>query len=47
MPQIAREIQKSGFLIRETQEYVAIRFRYTGGSKSKNAVKEGDYGKPK
>jgi hypothetical protein len=46
MPQIAREIQKSGFLIRETQEYVAIRFRYAG-SKSKNAVKAGDYGKPK
>jgi uncharacterized protein YbaP (TraB family) len=27
MPEIAREIQKSGFRLSDTQEYVAIRFR--------------------
>jgi hypothetical protein len=46
MPQIAREIQKSGFRMDETQEYVAIRFRFFG-NKSKPLGKKGDYGKPK
>jgi hypothetical protein len=31
MPVIAKEIQKSGFRLEETREYVAIRFRYAGG----------------
>jgi hypothetical protein len=30
MPEIAREIQKSGFRLQETHEYVAIRFRSAG-----------------
>jgi len=46
MPEIAREIQKSGFRMDETQEYVAIRFRFAG-NKSKSAGKEGDYGERK
>jgi hypothetical protein len=35
MPEIANEIQKSGFRVVETHEYVAIRFR-SGGNKSKS-----------
>jgi hypothetical protein len=46
MPEIAKEIQKSGFRLDETQEYVAIRFR-SAGDKSKSAGKGGDSGKPK
>ncbi len=36
MPEIAQEIQKAGFRVDETQDYVAIRFRATG-NKSKGA----------
>ena len=43
MPEIAKEIQKSGFRLDETQEYVAIRFR-SAGNKSKSAGKGGAYG---
>jgi hypothetical protein len=39
MPEIAKEIQKSGFRLEETQEYVAIRFHGVGN--------EGTDGKPK
>jgi hypothetical protein len=46
MPGIAREIQKSGFRLEETQEYMVIRFR-SAGDKSKSAGNEGAYGKPK
>lgn len=35
MPQIAREIQKSGFHLNETQEYVVIRFGSAGNGKPK------------
>ena len=44
--QIAKEIQKSGFRLDQTQEYVAIQFRSVG-NKSESARKERDYGKPK
>src|SRR5262249_23800932 len=30
MPEIAKEIQKSGFRLEQTQEYTAIRFRSAG-----------------
>ncbi len=40
MPEIARGIQKAGFRLDETREYVAIRFR-SFGKKSKSAEKEG------
>lgn len=46
MPEIAQEIQKAGFRVDETQEYVAIRFRATG-SQSKVAENSGDVEKPK
>jgi len=46
MPEIAQEIQKAGFRVEETQEYVAIRFRATG-NKSKVAENSGDAEKPK
>lgn len=46
MPEIAKEIQKSGFRLDETREYVAIRFR-SAGNKSKGAAKGGGSGKPK
>lgn len=46
MPEIAREIQKSGFRVDETREYVAIRFR-SAGNKSKGAAQGGDAEKPK
>ena len=46
MPEIAREIHKSGFRMVETQEYVAIRFR-SAGNTIKSAGKGGDSGKPK
>jgi len=36
MPEIAEEIQKSGFRLSETQEYMAIRFR-SGGKRGKSA----------
>ena len=42
-PELAKEIQKSGFRLDETQEYVAIRFR-SAGNKSKSAGKGGAYG---
>jgi len=41
MPGIAKEIQKSGFRLTETRQYVVIRFR-SGGNKSKTAGKESD-----
>ena len=46
MPGIAKEIQKAGFRLEETKEYVVIRFRSVG-DKSKSAGNEGAYGKPK
>jgi hypothetical protein len=46
MPGIAKEIQKAGFRLEETKEYVVIRFR-SAGDKSKSAGNEGAYGKPK
>ena len=46
MPEIAQEIQKAGFRVDETQEYVAIRFR-AAGNKSKVAESGGDSEKPK
>jgi hypothetical protein len=46
MPGIAEEIQKSGFRLAETQDYMVIRFR-PAGSKAKSARKTGDYGRPK
>ena len=46
MPEIAREIQKSGFHLEETHEYTALRFRSVG-TKSKNAGKENDAGESK
>jgi len=46
MPQIAKEIQKSGFRLDETREYVAIRFG-SAGNKSNSLGKRGDSGKPK
>jgi hypothetical protein len=46
MPEIAREIKKSGFRLEETREYVAISFRSVG-NKSKGAGKENDAGEPK
>jgi hypothetical protein len=41
MPGIAKEIQKSGFRVSETQEFVAIRFG-SDGSKSKSVRREAD-----
>jgi hypothetical protein len=38
MPEIAREIQRSGFRLEKTREHVAIRFR-SGGNKGKGARK--------
>ena len=46
MPEIAREIQKSGFRLSETRDYQAIRFASLG-KKSKSAGKGRDFGKPK
>ncbi|HXT42464.1 MAG TPA: hypothetical protein VN887_20825 [Candidatus Angelobacter sp.] len=46
MPEIAREIQKSGFRLQETREYTALRFRSVG-NKSRNAGTENDTGEPK
>ncbi len=46
MPEIAREIQKAGFRLDETQEYVAIRFR-SADKKIKRAAAGADSGKPK
>ena len=45
MPEIAREIQKSGFHLEDAQEYVAIRFRSVANM-SKRAGKERNSGKP-
>ncbi|HEY5909090.1 MAG TPA: hypothetical protein VJA21_00645 [Verrucomicrobiae bacterium] len=41
MPEIAEEIQKSGFRLKETRDYVVIRFR-SGGDKSRSAEKQSD-----
>ena len=46
MPELAREIQKAGFRMNETQEYVAIRFG-SAGHQSHGAGKPGDSGKPR
>ena len=46
MPGIAREIQKSGFRVDETRNYVAIRFR-SAGKKIKSGRKESDREAPK
>jgi hypothetical protein len=46
MPEIAREIQKAGFRLDETQEYVAIRFG-SGGNKMERAGNGGESGKSK
>ena len=46
MPEIAREIQKSGFRVDETRNYVAIRFR-SAGKKIKSGRKESDREAPK
>jgi hypothetical protein len=46
MPGIAAEIQKAGFRLDETQEYVVIRFR-SAGKQTKRTGKERDQGKPK
>ncbi len=45
MPEIASEIQKSGFRLDDTREYVAIRFG-SAGHPTKGARKAGDGGKP-
>ena len=45
MPGIAAEIQKAGFRLDETQEYVVIRFR-SAGNRTKDGRKAGDTGKP-
>src|SRR2546426_4183436 len=45
MPEIGKEIQRSGFRVERTEEHVAIRFR-SGGNKGKGARKEADYGRP-
>lgn len=39
MPEISNEIQKSGFRLEETREYVAIRFRSVGNGKSHKHLK--------
>jgi hypothetical protein len=44
MPEIANEIQKSGFRLDETQEYIVIRFR-SAGNRNKSAGEGGDSGK--
>jgi hypothetical protein len=41
IPEIAREIQKAGFRVAETREYVALRFR-SAASESKGAANGGD-----
>ena len=46
MPGIAAEIQKAGFRLDETQEYVVIRFR-SAGKETKRTRKATDQGKPK
>ena len=46
MPGIAAEIQKAGFRLDETQEYVVIRFR-SAEKEAKRTGKSGDQGKPK
>ncbi|MBP9903705.1 MAG: hypothetical protein KBH45_19805 [Verrucomicrobia bacterium] len=46
MPEIAREIQKSGFRLQETQDYVAIRFG-PAGIKKQTSGKEADSSQPK
>lgn len=46
MPEIAQEIQKAGFRVDETQEYVAIRFG-SAGNKGKRSGTGGDAEKPK
>jgi hypothetical protein len=45
MPELAREIQKAGFRVDETQEYMAIRFG-AAGNKSKRTGAPGNSGKP-
>ena len=45
MPGIAAEIQKAGFRLHETREYVAIRFR-SAEKGTKRTVKAGDQGQP-
>jgi hypothetical protein len=45
MPGLAEEIQKSGFRLAETSDYVVIRF-HSGGTKAKSDKRPGDYGKP-
>jgi len=46
MPEIAKEIQKFGFRVDQTQEFVAIRFR-APRDQNKSAGKGADSGKPK
>ena len=46
MPEIAREIQKSGFRMKESQEYVAIRFGSVA-NKPKRTGEENNSGKRK
>lgn len=46
MPEIAQEIQKAGFRVDETQEYVAIRFG-SAGNEGKHSRAGGDTEKPK
>ena len=46
MPGIAAEIQKAGFRLEETQDYVVIRFR-SAGKEAKRIGKAGDQAKPK
>jgi hypothetical protein len=40
MPGIAEEIQKSGFRLSDTRDYIVIRFR-SGATKPKSGRKEG------
>ena len=46
MPEIAKEIQKSGFRLVETRKYVVIRFRLVG-NKNKTARKESVHENPR
>jgi hypothetical protein len=46
MPEIAKEIQKAGFRLVETREYVAIRFG-SAGKETKRTGRAGDQAKPK
>ena len=44
MPEIAREIQKAGFRLGETREYVVVRFHFIG---NRSVKKQENRGKPK